>query len=171
MRVKVIEAGSDVGGTWYWNRYPGARCDVQSVEYSYSFSKELQQEWNWSEKYATQPEILKYIQHVADRFDLRKNILFNTKVNAVVYKEEGGRWHITTDTGEQYSAQYCIMATGCLSSWTVPNIPGLNDFKGEFYHTGNWPHEGVNFEGKTVGVIGTGSSGIQSILVIANLMP
>ncbi|MEZ5598314.1 MAG: NAD(P)/FAD-dependent oxidoreductase [Pseudomonadales bacterium] len=166
-RVLVIEAGDGPGGTWYWNRYPGARCDIQSLEYSYQFSDELQQEWEWSERYATQPELLRYINHVADRFDLRRDILFNTRVTGARYDEADQRWTVTTDDGQARSARFVIMATGCLSSANVPAIPGLAGFQGDWYHTGRWPHEPVDFTGKRVAVIGTGSSAIQSIPLIA----
>jgi cyclohexanone monooxygenase len=165
--ARVLEAGSDVGGTWYWNRYPGARCDVPSMEYSYSFSDELQQEWDWTEVMAAQPEILDYANHVADRFDLRKDIQFDTRVAAARYDDAAGRWHITTEQGDVFEAHYCIMATGCLSVPNTPVIEGAGDFKGPVYHTGQWPHEGVDFSDVTVGIIGTGSSGIQAIPVIA----
>jgi cation diffusion facilitator CzcD-associated flavoprotein CzcO len=165
--VKVFEAGDDVGGTWYWNRYPGARCDVESMEYSYQFDEELQQEWNWTERYAAQPEILAYIRHVADRFQLRDDIQFDTRVASAVYDEEGGTWTVTTDDGEQHRANFVIAATGCLSVPNEPDIPGKESFQGETYHTGRWPHEPVDFTGKRVGVIGTGSSAIQSVPVIA----
>ncbi|AZA93610.1 Phenylacetone monooxygenase [Chryseobacterium nakagawai] len=165
--VQTIEAGQDVGGTWYWNRYPGARCDVPSVEYSYSFSRELEKEWTWSEKYSPQPEILKYIQHVADRFDIRKDILFNTRVVSAHYNEQEKVWIIKTDDGNYFEASYFILATGNLSVPRLPNFKNLKDFNGEFYHTGDWPTTPVNFKGKRVAVIGTGSSGIQSIPVIA----
>ena len=163
----VLEAGEDVGGTWYWNRYPGARCDVESMQYSYSFDETLQQEWRWSERYATQPEILRYANHVADRFDLRRDIRFNTRVSAARFDEGAGLWHLTLQEGGNITARFCIMATGCLSSAKRPEIPGLDDFRGPAYHTGNWPHDGVDFTGLRVGVIGTGSSAIQSIPVIA----
>jgi cation diffusion facilitator CzcD-associated flavoprotein CzcO len=165
--VRVYETGSDIGGTWFWNAYPGARCDVESMEYSYQFSEELQQEWEWSERYASQPEILRYLHHVADRFDLRRDIQLNTRVTAAHYDEDSGRWLIETDDGNRVSAQYCVMATGCLSARNVPNIKGLQSFKGATYHTGEWPHEPIDFTGKRVGVIGTGSSAIQSIPMIA----
>jgi len=165
--VRVYEAGGDVGGTWYWNRYPGARCDVESMDYSYSFSDELQQEWRWSERYAAQPEILRYINHVADRFDLRRDIRFATRVTAARFDEATNRWAIRTDGGERVSAQFCIMALGCLSTAQVPDFNGLATFAGRWYHTGNWPHEGVDFTGQRVGIIGTGASGIQSIPIIA----
>jgi cation diffusion facilitator CzcD-associated flavoprotein CzcO len=165
--TRVFEAGGDVGGTWYWNRYPGARCDVASINYSYSFDPELEQEWNWSERYSPQPEILEYAQHVADRYDLRRDIQFNTRVEAATFDEGEGRWTITTDAGDVVSAQHFIMAVGCLSASKLPEIPGIEDFGGETYHTGHWPHEGVDFSGKRVAVIGTGSSAIQSIPIIA----
>jgi cyclohexanone monooxygenase len=167
LSVQVYEAGSGVGGTWFWNRYPGARCDVESLEYSYSFSPELEQEWDWSERYAPQPEILRYINHVADRFDLRRDIQFDTRVTAAAFDETSGRWRVTTDRGDDVSARFCVMATGCLSAVTTPDIKGLSSFRGNWYHTGQWPHEGVDFSGQRVGVVGTGSSGIQSIPVIA----
>ncbi len=167
LSTRVIEAGGDVGGTWYWNRYPGARCDIESMAYSYSFSPELEQDWQWSEKYATQPEILTYASHVADRFDLRKDMTFNTRVERAVLDEDAGRWVIHTDTGEAITAQFLIMATGCLSVPKVPDIPGADQFEGPTYVTGRWPHEGVDFTGLKVAVIGTGSSGIQSIPLIA----
>jgi cyclohexanone monooxygenase len=167
LSTRVYEAGDDVGGTWYWNRYPGARCDIESIDYSYSFSDELQQEWEWSERYASQPEILRYVNHVADRFDLRRDIHFSTRVTAAHFNETTDRWTIATDRGDRVTASFCIMATGCLSSTQVPNLPGLDTFAGRWYHTGHWPHEGVDFSGQRVGVIGTGSSGIQSIPIIA----
>jgi cation diffusion facilitator CzcD-associated flavoprotein CzcO len=167
LSARVFEAGDGIGGTWYWNRYPGARCDVESMDYSYSFSDELQQEWKWSERYASQPEILTYINHVADRFDLRRDIQVGTRVTAATFDEAGGRWTITTDHGDRVSARFCIMATGCLSAAQVPKFPGRESFRGATYHTGRWPHEGVDFSGQRVGVIGTGSSAIQSIPIIA----
>jgi len=167
LSVQVIEAGGDVGGTWFWNRYPGARCDVESMEYSYSFSNELQQEWHWSERYATQPEILKYINHVADRFDLRRDVQFNTRVTSAVFNQTSSQWNVSTENGQVVTAQFCIMATGCLSAAKPPEIKGRHLFKGASYHTGLWPHEPIDFSGKTVGVIGTGSSGIQTIPEVA----
>jgi cation diffusion facilitator CzcD-associated flavoprotein CzcO len=167
LRTRVIEAGGDVGGTWYWNRYPGARCDVESLEYSYQFSDELQQEWQWSERYASQPEILAYLDHVAERFDLRRDIQFGTRVEGAAFDEATDRWEISTDNGARISARFLVMATGCLSSANIPAFPGLDTFEGPTYHTGRWPHEAVDFTGQRVGVIGTGSSGIQSIPVIA----
>ena len=163
----VLEAGDGVGGTWYWNRYPGARCDSESMYYSYSFSSELEQEWNWTERYPGQPEILKYLNHVADRFDLRRDITFDTRVNAAHYDEAANEWTITTAAGDTLVATFCIMATGCLSSPNSPGITGLDTFEGATYHTGEWPHEGVDFTGKRVGIIGTGSSAIQAIPLIA----
>ncbi|HEX9477120.1 MAG TPA: NAD(P)/FAD-dependent oxidoreductase [Methylomirabilota bacterium] len=167
LTARVYEAGKGVGGTWYWNRYPGARCDVESMDYSYSFSDQLQQEWHWTERYSAQPEILKYANHVADRFDLRRDIQFETRVTAAVFDERTSRWNIETDRGERVSAQFCIMATGCLSEAQVPDIEGVGSFEGRWYHTGRWPHEGVDFTGLRVAVIGTGSSAIQSIPLIA----
>jgi cyclohexanone monooxygenase len=165
--VRVYEQGGDVGGTWYWNRYPGARCDVESMQYSYSFSEELQQEWNWSERYAPQPEILKYANHVADRFALRSDIQLNTRVDSAAFDETAGRWSVTTSDGKTAVAKYVVLATGCLSNARMPDIKGLKDFKGKVYHTGHWPHEPVDFTGLRVGVIGTGSSAIQSVPIIA----
>ncbi len=167
LSVQVLEAGDDVGGTWYWNRYPGARCDVPSIEYSYSFDKELEQEWDWTEVMAAQPEILEYAKHVADRHDLRKDIAFNTRVESAHYDEQSKRWKVTTDKGDSFESRFCIMATGCLSKPNTPTIEGADDFAGPVYHTGAWPHEGVDFSGVTVGIIGTGSSGIQAIPEIA----
>jgi cyclohexanone monooxygenase len=165
--ARVYEQGSDVGGTWYWNRYPGARCDVESMQYSYSFSEELQQEWNWSERYAPQPEILKYAQHVADRFGLRPDIVFNTRVERAEFDEGDGTWQVATSDGRTVRAQFVVLATGCLSNARMPDIKGLPDFRGKVYHTGHWPHEGVDFTNLRVGVIGTGSSAIQSVPMIA----
>lgn len=167
LSVRVYEQGGDVGGTWYWNRYPGARCDVESMQYSYSFSEELQQEWEWSERYAPQPEILKYAHHVADRFDLRRDIQLNTRVEAAAFQESADRWSVTTSGGRTVSTTYLILATGCLSNARIPDFKGLDRFQGKTYHTGHWPHEEVDFTGQRVGVIGTGSSAIQSIPIIA----
>jgi cyclohexanone monooxygenase len=167
LSVRVYEQGGDVGGTWYWNRYPGARCDVESMQYSYSFSDELQQEWDWSERYAPQPEILKYANHVADRFKLRSDIQLNTRVDQAVFDEGTNTWVVTTLDGTSVSANYVVLATGCLSNARMPDIKGLSEFKGKVYHTGHWPHEPVDFTGLRVGVIGTGSSAIQSVPVIA----
>ena len=165
--VRVFEAGSGIGGTWFWNRYPGARCDIESMEYSYQFSEELQQEWEWSERYATQGEILTYIEHVADRFDLRGDIVLNTRVETAHFDESTNRWAVTTSDGDEFSAKYVVMATGCLSSTNLPDFEGLQSFQGDWYHTGNWPHQPIDFADKRVGVVGTGSSAIQSIPLIA----
>ena len=167
MSARVFEAGSGVGGTWFWNRYPGARCDVNSLEYSYSFSDELQQEWRWSERFATQPEILSYINHVADRFDLRRDIQLDTRVTEAAFDEARGLWTVGTDRRDRVKARFCIMASGCLSAARAPDLPGIGDFKGPVYHTGEWPHEPVDLTGKHVGLIGTGSSGIQATPVVA----
>ncbi len=167
LSVRVFEAGGGVGGTWYWNRYPGARCDVESLEYSYQFSEELQQEWEWSEKYAPQAEILKYLNHVADRFDLWPDIQFDTRVEAMRFDEATGKWTVKTSDGASATARYCVLATGCLSSPNMPQFKGVELFKGTTYHTARWPHEPVHFDGQRVAVIGTGSSGVQSIPVIA----
>jgi cyclohexanone monooxygenase len=163
----VFDVASGVGGTWYWNRYPGARCDVESMQYSYSFSEELQQEWQWSEVFAGQPEILRYANHVADRLDLRRDMRFETRVTSAVFDEAAHRWTVATDRGDVVSARYCVMATGCLSAARLPDFPGMDSFKGKTYHTGHWPHEGVDLSGLRVGVVGTGSSAIQAIPVIA----
>jgi cyclohexanone monooxygenase len=167
MTVRVYETADDVGGTWYWNRYPGARCDAESLAYSYSFSPELEQAWSWSERYATQPEILRYAQHVADRFDLRRDIRFERQVTSAVFDDASGLWSIATDRGDRAQAQFCVMATGCLSVPQVPDIPGVGDFAGNLYYASQWPHHDVDFSGQRVGVIGTGSSAIQAIPVIA----
>ena len=165
--VQGFEAGTDVGGTWYWNRYPGARCDVPSLFYSYTWDEALQKDWRWSEKYAAQPEILAYARHVADRHDLRPLIAFETRVLSATFDEAADRWRVVTDEGDTLSARWLVMATGCLSTPRAPAIPGVESFASETYHTGAWPHEGVDFTGKTVAVVGTGSSGIQSIPQIA----
>ncbi|HDY82516.1 MAG TPA: NAD(P)/FAD-dependent oxidoreductase [Halieaceae bacterium] len=167
LETKVIEAGTDVGGAWYWNRYPGCRCDVPSVEYSYSFSKELEQDWNWTELMAGQPEILSYVNHVADRFDFRRDINFNQRVVSAIYDEGDKVWTLKTDTAT-YIAPICIMATGCLSVPNTPDIKGAESFTGEVYHTANWPKDEVKFSDKRVGIIGAGSSGVQTIPVIAS---
>jgi cyclohexanone monooxygenase len=167
LSVRVFETGSGVGGTWFWNRYPGARCDVESLDYQYSFSDELLHEWKWSERYPRQNELLAYLDHVADRFALRPDIQLDTRVTRAAFDEETDRWEVETDHGDRLSASYVVMATGCLSAANVPAFEGLNTFQGDRYHTGAWPHEGVDFTGKRVAVIGTGSSGIQSIPVLA----
>ncbi|GAA4577097.1 flavin-containing monooxygenase [Planotetraspora kaengkrachanensis] len=163
----VFEAGTDVGGTWYWNRYPGARVDVESLAYSFSFSEELEQEYEWEERYPTQPEILRYARHVADRFDLRRDIFFGTRVTAAAYDERDAAWLVRTDRGDAVTARFLVMATGCLSFSKLPEVPGLERFRGATFHTAHWPHEDVDFGGMRVGLIGTGSSGVQSIPVIA----
>lgn len=163
----VLEAGTGVGGTWFWNRYPGARCDSESHAYCYGFSEEIAREWRWSERYPGPPEILDYLNFVADRLDLKRDIRFQTRVTAAMYDEAENLWHVQTEAGERLSARYLITAVGCLSAANIPAIPGLADFKGEWYHTGEWPHEGVRFEGKRVGQVGTGSTGIQAAPVIA----
>ena len=163
----VLEKADQVGGTWHWNRYPGARCDIPSLQYSYQFDEDLQQEWSWGEKYSAQPEILDYLNHVADRFDLRKDILFNTEVISCDFDEDNLVWKTVTNA-EVYESRFCIMATGCLSVPNKPNLPGLEDFEGELLHTGSWPVEPVDFTDKKVAIVGTGSSSIQSIPVIAN---
>jgi cation diffusion facilitator CzcD-associated flavoprotein CzcO len=165
--VHVLEAGGGVGGTWYWNRYPGARCDTESHSYSYSFSESLTQEWEWTERYPEQPEILRYLNHVADKFDLKRSIQFNTRVTSAHYDAPSNRWDVGTEIGERFSVRYLITAVGCLSTANVPDISGLDEFAGEWYHTGEWPHEGVDFAGQRVGLIGTGSTGIQAAPVIA----
>lgn len=167
LSVRVFEAAPDVGGTWYYNRYPGARCDVESVDYCYSFSDDLQQRWTWSEKYATQREILAYINWVADELDLRRDITFDTRVTGAALDESALRWTVRTDTGEVIDARFVVMATGPLSAAMTPDFPGLDTFGGQIYHTAHWPHDDVDFTGKRVAVIGTGSSGIQSIPIIA----
>ncbi len=167
MNVRVLEAGDGVGGTWFWNRYPGARCDSESFYYCYTFSPELQQEWEWTSKYPAQPEILRYLNHVADRFDLRRNIQLSTRVTAATFDEAANLWEVGTDAGERITARFLISAVGCLSAANVPDVKGLEDFKGEWAHTSAWPKEGVDFSGKRVGLIGTGSTGIQTAPVIA----
>ena len=167
LSVRVFEAGSGVGGTWFWNRYPGARCDIESLEYSYSFSDDLQQDWKWPERYGGQSEILRYINHVADRFDLRRDIQLDTRVTSAVFHPGTNRWTVATDRGDAVSAQFCVMASGNLSTPRLPAFAGLESFKGKWYHSGLWPDESVDFAGQRVGVIGTGSSGVQMIPLIA----
>ena len=167
LKARVYEAGDGVGGTWYWNRYPGARCDSESFYYSYSFSEELEQEWEWTSRYPEQPEILRYLDHVADRFKLRPDIQLGTRVIGASFDENTDCWEVRTEGGKPITARFLITAVGCLSAANVPNIKGLTDFEGDWYHTGEWPHEGVDFGGKRVGMIGTGSTGIQAAPVIA----
>ena len=163
----IIETGDDVGGTWYWNRYPGARCDTESHAYSYYFSDELLKEWTWSERYPGHAEIRKYINFVANKFNLKKDILFNEKVINAEFNENSNNWSLATNTGKQFQAKFVIAAVGCLSNTNIPNIKGLDSFEGKYYHTGNWPKTGVSFVNKKVGQIGTGSTGIQAVPVIA----
>jgi cyclohexanone monooxygenase len=167
LRAKIFEAAADIGGTWYRNRYPGARCDNESMDYSYSFDEALQQEWRWTERYASQPEILRYINHVADRFNLRRNIVLNARIASAWFEEISGKWMLTTEGGSVITARFCIMATGCLSMPRQPDIPGIADYRGRAFHTGRWPHEPVDFTDEAVAVIGTGSSAIQLVPVIA----
>ncbi|TFV59695.1 NAD(P)/FAD-dependent oxidoreductase [Mycobacterium sp. PS03-16] len=167
LTAHILERGADVGGTWYWNRYPGARCDIESIDYSYSFDEDLTREWRWSERYAAQPEILAYIGHAADRFGLRDDITFTTTVHSADWDDAATQWVLRCDTGATVRATFCVMATGNLSVAKRPDFPGLDDFGGRWYHTGQWPHEPVDFTGKTVAVVGTGSSGIQAIPRIA----
>lgn len=167
LKYHVVEAGSGVGGTWYWNRYPGARVDIQSLEYSFGFDERLEQEWRWSERYAPQPELLAYANHVADRFELKQDIRFNTRVTAANWQAADDRWDVSLDNGELVHARFVIMATGCLSVPTDVTFPGIEDYQGRVYRTSRWPHDGVDFAGQTVGIIGTGSSAIQSIPIIA----
>ena len=167
LKLQTIEAGSGVGGAWYWNRYPGCRADLPIIEYSYSFSKELEQEWDWSEVMAPQLEIESYLNHVADRFNLRKDIKFNTKVTDAIYDEAANIWTVTTDQGDVYKAKYCILATGCLNEPNYPDFKNADTFKGEVYHTAQWPRDGVDMTGKRVAIIGCGSSGVQAIPQIA----
>src|SRR6516165_8115389 len=168
LSVHALEAGGGVGGTWYWNRYPGARCDSESHVYWYTFSLDLMREWEWSERYPGQAEILRYLNFVAEKFDLKRDIRFNSRVVAARYDEAANRWHVYTEQGEIYIVKFLVAAVGCLSTANVPHFPGLQDFKGAWYHTGQWPHEGVDFTGKRVGMIGTGSTGIQAAPVIAS---
>jgi cation diffusion facilitator CzcD-associated flavoprotein CzcO len=167
LRALVLEAASGVGGTWYWNRYPGARCDSESWSYCFTFDDGLVNEWRWTERYPRQPEILRYLNHVADRFDLRKDIKLDTRVTAARFDQATNSWTVTADSGEEFRTQFLVTAVGCLSAANIPRIPGLKDFKGRWYHTGEWPHEGVDFSGQRVGQIGTGSTGIQAAPVIA----
>jgi len=167
LAVRVYEAADGVGGTWYWNRYPGARCDSESHYYCFSFSKELLQEWTWTERYPAQPEVLKYLNFVADKLDLRRDIQFRTRVTQAIFDEAAQRWQIATDRGDQATAQYLITGVGCLSAPNLPSFKGLDRFQGEWYHTGRWPHETVDFTGKRVGLIGTGATGIQVVPEVA----
>jgi cyclohexanone monooxygenase len=167
LTVQGFDKAGDVGGTWYWNRYPGCRCDIPSLSYSYTWSEELLREWTWTEKYATQPEVLNYARFVAEKYDLRRSIAFETAVLSAVFDDATNLWTLTTDRGDSLTTRYLIMATGCLSMPRTPDIAGADTFDGPTYHTGMWPHEGVDFTAKSVAVIGTGSSGIQSIPIVA----
>ncbi len=167
LSAHVYEAADGVGGTWYWNRYPGARCDVESMQYSFGWDEELQQGWKWSERFAGQAELMRYANHIADRYDLRRDITFKTRIESASFDEATGSWTARTEHGEAIAARYVVMATGCLSTARIPDFPGLKDFKGRTFHTGWWPHEPIDFTGRRVAVVGTGSSAIQSIPVIA----
>ena len=167
LKARVYETGDGVGGTWFWNRYPGARCDSESFYYSYSFSEELEQEWDWTSKYPEQPEILSYLNHVADRFDLRRDIQLGTRVTEASFDDVNDCWEVRTESGDRITARFLISAVGCLSATNVPDIPGLDQFEGDWVHTAAWPQKGVDFSGKRVGLIGTGSTGIQATPVIA----
>ena len=167
LRVLVLEAGTGVGGTWYWNRYPGARFDSESYSYGYSFSKELLEEWDWREHFASQPETLRYLNHVADKFDLRRDIQFRSRVSAAHYQDKAQAWDVTLESGETFRARFLITAIGPLSAPVMPRIEGIDSFKGQSYHTARWPHEPVGFEGKRVAVIGTGATGVQTIQEVA----
>ena len=162
-QARLVESAAGPGGVWYWNRYPGARCDVESFDYSFSFDPELEQEWHWTEKFAPQTEILAYINHVVERYDLHKDMTFETKVISAHYDEDSCTWSVTTDTGEQITCTYLVMATGTLSVTKFPQVPGIDDFEGDTHHTGAWPHSPVDFTGKRVGIIGVGSSGTQMV--------
>jgi cation diffusion facilitator CzcD-associated flavoprotein CzcO len=167
LKVRVLEQGGGVGGTWYWNRYPGARCDSESHSYCFTFSEALYKEWEWSERYPGQAEIMRYMNWVADRLELKRDIAFDTRVTACRYDAAANLWAVETATGERLTATWLITAVGCLSTANVPKIPGLESFEGRWYHTGQWPHEGVDLTGARVGQIGTGSTGIQAVPVIA----
>ncbi|HEY7038442.1 MAG TPA: NAD(P)/FAD-dependent oxidoreductase, partial [Methylomirabilota bacterium] len=167
LNVRVYEAGETVGGTWYWNRYPGARCDSDSYIYCFTFDKQLLQEWEWSERYPEQPEILRYLEHVAKRHDLKRDVQFNTRVTGGQFEEETSRWIVRTDTGDEVTARFLIAAVGSLSETNMPPFKGLDKFKGQWYHTSRFPHTGVDFTGKRVGVIGTGATAVQAIPEIA----
>ena len=171
LSVKVIEKADDVGGTWYWNRYPGARCDSESHIYCYSFDEDILQNWEWSERYPEQPEVLEYLRFAADELDLRRNIEFETEVTSAAFDEDSGTWRISTDDGETVSSQFFVTAVGCLSEPYIPDFEGIESFEGFWTHTGKWPHEPVDFEGKRVAVIGTGATGIQVIPEVAKSDP
>ena len=168
LSVCVLEAASEIGGTWYWNRYPGARCDSESHAYCYTFSKKLTQDWDWSERYPSQSEVLRYLNYVADRFELKRDIKLNSRVIAARFGDESNLWHIQSENEDLFTATFLITAVGCLSAANIPDIAGLKNFAGEHYHTSNWPHQGVDFTGKRVGLVGTASTGIQAAPVIAD---
>ncbi len=167
LSARLLEAGDDVGGTWYWNRYPGARCDSDSLYYSFSFDDDLDQDYEWPERFAVQPEVMKYLSHVTDRHDLRRDMQFNTYVTSLTFDDATSRWTVGTRAGEEFTAKYCITAMGCLSLAYTPDFKGLDTFEGIWHHTGHWPHEGVDFTGKRVAVVGTGASGVQVIPIVA----
>src|SRR5688572_27902107 len=167
LKVKVFEAGTDVGGTWYWNRYPGARFDSESYSYGYSFSKELLEEWNWTEHFSPQPETLRYLNHVADRFDLRRDIRFRSRVTTAHFNDATREWDLALEDGSRFRSRFLITAIGVLSAHVMPRITGLDTFRGQSFHTARWPHEPVSFEGKHVAVIGTGATGVQTIPEVA----
>src|SRR5262245_54259454 len=167
LSVQVFEAGSDVGGTWYWNRYPGARFDSESWTYGYSFSDELLRDWEWSEHFAAQPETLRYCNRVADRFDLRRDITFDSRVTSARWDDDANEWEIVIADGGRARARFLVTAIGPLSAPTMPTIPGVDEFRGESWHTANWPHQPVSFAGKRVAVIGTGATAVQAITEIA----
>jgi cyclohexanone monooxygenase len=169
LRVVVLEKGAGVGGTWYWNRYPGARCDIPSMEYSFGFDPELEQEWTWTEYFASQPEIERYLNHLADRYDLRRDIRLSCGVRAATFDEATDTWLFETETGEQLRARFAVMATGGLSAPNRPEWPGIDNFEGAIVQTSLWPAEGVELEGKRIGIVGTGSSGIQAIPELAKV--
>ena len=169
LSARLLEAGDDVGGTWYWNRYPGARCDSDSLYYSFSFDDDLDQDYEWPERFAVQPEVMKYLSHVTDRHDLRRDIQFGTYVTSLTFDDATSRWTVGTRAGEEFTAKYCITAMGCLSLAYTPDFKGLDTFEGIWHHTGKWPHEGVDFTGKRVAVVGTGASGVQVIPIVAEV--
>src|SRR5438132_8756778 len=166
-RVRVFEAGTGVGGTWYWNRYPGARFDSESWTYGYSFSQELLDEWSWDEHFAAQPETERYLNYVADKFDLRRDIQFKSRVTAAHYREETRNWDVTLEDGRRHCTRFLVTAIGVLSAPTMPRIPGVETFRGQSCHTHYWPKEPVKFDGKRVAVIGTGATGVQTITEVA----
>jgi len=169
LRVLVLEKGAGVGGTWFWNRYPGARCDIPSLEYSFGFDPDLEQEWVWTEHFASQPEIERYLNHLADRYDLRRDLRLSTGVTAMTFDEATDTWEFETDAGERLRARFAVMATGGLSAPNRPSWPGIETFAGTIVQTSLWPEEGVELAGKRIGVVGTGSSGVQTIPEMAKI--